>query len=364
MHPAHTSTHCLTVSLDILFCQQRSSFNQISDVFRVKPRAVPPEKALDPVELAAHVKKVFGATPSNAPPLPSATAPPTWRSSLSDHRAGLPALQKQALKMKNGKATTTWSIPAELHKFHLARADQLTFDQPIPQYMLWYCVLMCCMQHGDDAPYRLADGEVFIIPNPGGSGPDYMRFINLLDSTGKLFFGNWLLFVLDPYRRWQFRFTTTRRSSDCLAIRYAVCARACRVGWCVSEQFWDVVKAFDMLSRSQLFQDIQATAVWVLVALRSLYKRARMFAGRLWFLTCTGVRQGDKLGPGLFRRTYDAGVAEWYEELKSASVGGKLDVYLLARLTSHLCSAFCVGYRRICRRFCLDLHCEFLQRAQ
>ena len=96
--------------------------------------------------------------------------------------------------------TTTWSIRAEIHKFHLARADQLTFDQPIPQYMLSYCVLMCRMQHGDEVPYRLADGEVFIIPKPGGSGPDYTRFINLLDSSGKLLFGYWLPHVLDLYR--------------------------------------------------------------------------------------------------------------------------------------------------------------------
>ena len=31
--------------------------------------------------------------------------------------------------------------------------------------------------------------------------------------------------------------------------------------------------------------------------------------------THTGVRQGDNLGRGLFRKTYDAGVAEWHEEL-------------------------------------------------
>ena len=73
--------------------------------------------------------------------------------------------------------------------------------------------------------------------------------------------------------------------------------------------------AFDMLSRPQLFQDIQATAVRVQVALRSLNNWARVFVARLWFLACTGVRQGDNLGPGLFRRSYDAGKAEWHEEL-------------------------------------------------
>ena len=94
----------------------------------VKPGAVPAEKALDPEASAAHMKKVLGATSSPAPP-----ATPARRSSLTDHFAGLPALGKQALKRKNGKATT-WSVPA--HKFHLARADQLTLAPPVPPYML------------------------------------------------------------------------------------------------------------------------------------------------------------------------------------------------------------------------------------
>ena len=46
----------------------------------------------------------------------------------------------------------TWSVPAELYKFHLARAHQLSLGQPIPLYMLWYCVLMCLIQHGGEVP--------------------------------------------------------------------------------------------------------------------------------------------------------------------------------------------------------------------
>ena len=40
-----------------------------------------------------------------------------------------------------------------------------------------------------------------------------------------------------------------------------------------------------------------------------------MFVARLRFLTHTGVRQGDNPGPGLFRRSYDAGVAERHADL-------------------------------------------------
>ena len=65
------------------------------------------------------------------------------------------------------------------------------------------------MRYGDEVPYQLAD-EVFNIPKPGGSGPDFMRFINLLDSTGKLLFGCWLSYVLEPYRHRHFGFTDGR----------------------------------------------------------------------------------------------------------------------------------------------------------
>ena len=69
------------------------------------------------------------------------------------------------------------------------------------------------------------------------------------------------------------------------------------------------------LHSKQLFQAIQASAVWVSVALRCFCDQARMFVARLWFLTHTRVRQGDHLGPRLFRRSNDARVAEWHTEL-------------------------------------------------
>ena len=98
------------------------------------------------------------------------------------------------------------------------------------------------MQHGDEVPYRLADGEVFTVPKPGGSGPNYMRFINLLDSTASS------SLVIGPLASWTHTDTGSPvfyRRPCCLATQYAV---------------WDVVKAFDILSRPQLFQDIQASA--------------------------------------------------------------------------------------------------------
>ena len=101
-------------------------------------------------------------------------------------------------------------------------------------------------------------GKVVTIPKPGGSGPDCMRSKNLLGSTDKLLFRYWLHNVLDPYRHWQFGLSVGRGVSVCLAIRFAVWERAYRAGWWITEHFWDVVKAFDMLSRPQLFQYIQS----------------------------------------------------------------------------------------------------------
>ena len=118
--------------------------------------------------------------------------------------------------MKNGTAATTWSSTS----FTLpVRINSQLIDQS-----LFTCsgTLMCRIQHGEEVPHQLADGEVFIIPKQCGSGPDFMRFVNLLDSTGKLLFGYWLSYVLDQ----PFGFTDGRGVPDCLAIRYAAWERA------------------------------------------------------------------------------------------------------------------------------------------
>ena len=138
-------------------------------------------------------------------------------------------------------------------------------------------------------------------PKKGGEGPDFLRFINLLDGVGKMIFGGWLELIEDPYRHWQFGFVRSRGVTDCLAIRWAK---------------WDIVKAFDMLDREQLFCDVTAPiAPFVTDVLQDLYRQARMHIKKDAYLTRTGVRQGDHLGPGLFRRSYDAATREWNEQL-------------------------------------------------
>ena len=131
-----------------------------------------------------------------------------------------------------------------------------------------------------------------------------------------MIFGGWLELIEDPYRHWQFGFVRNRGVTDCLAIRWAIWERAAKAGWCLSEQQWDIVKAFDMLDGEQLFRDVTApSAPLITDIMQDLYLQARMHIKKDAYLTRTGVRQGDNLGPGLFRRSYDAATQEWNEQL-------------------------------------------------
>ena len=92
--------------------------------------------------------------------------------------------------------------------------------------------------------------------------------------------------------------------------------RAVRAGWSVAEQQWDLTKAFDMLVRNMVDEHLRTrnpTDLHACDELQNLYTQAHMEievhtdngteARR--YLTCTGARQGDNLGPRLFRGPYD-----------------------------------------------------------
>ena len=119
-----------------------------------------------------------------------------------------------------------------------------------------------------------------------------------------MIFGGRLELTEDPYRHWQFGFVRSRG----LQIAWLSVGPSGSVpGWCLSEQQWDIVKAFDMLDREQLFRDVTAP--------NDLYRQARMHIKKDAYLTRTGVRQGDNFGPSLFRRSCDAATQEWNEQL-------------------------------------------------
>ena len=124
------------------------------------------------------------------------------------------------------------------------------------------------------------------------SRPDFMRFINVLDSTDKLLFGYCLPCVLAPYLNWQFSFTVGRGVSDCLAIQYSVRERAYRASWCISEQFW---------ARTS---KLRSNGYWWRFAVFAMGLECLSLGFGFWRTQEWG--KGDNLGPGLYRRSYDA----------------------------------------------------------
>ena len=70
--------------------------------------------------------------------------------------------------------------------------------------MAWYAILESRMQNERRGLQLLSDSEVFTIHKKGGEGPDFLRFVNLLDGVGKMIFGGWLELIEDLYRHWQF----------------------------------------------------------------------------------------------------------------------------------------------------------------
>ena len=103
--------------------------------------------------------------------------------------------------------------------------------------MSWFCLLIRLKNSCITVivfSSLLSDSEVFTILKKGGAGPDFLRFINLLDGVGKMIFGGWLELIEDPYRHWQFGFVRSRGVTDCMAIRWAIWERAAKAGWCLS----------------------------------------------------------------------------------------------------------------------------------
>ena len=94
-------------------------------------------------------------------------------------------------------------------------------------------------------------------------------------------------------------------------------------------------EAVEELDREQLFRDVTApNAPFVTDVPQDLYRQARMHIKKDAYLTRTGVRQGDNLGPGLFRRSYDAATQEWNEQLDARPIGAGIRALPSTRTSS------------------------------
>ena len=171
-----------------------------------------------------HMKEVFGADRATKTSNIQDHAPPYQCGSMAEIAAVIPPLQKRARRLARYRAVPSWATPNEIHAMCLDGAEEAVEEfwrsgTPLPERMAWYAILESCMQKDRKAPQLLSDSEVSTIPEKGGEGPDFLRFINLLDGVGKMIFGGWLELIEDPYRHWQFGFMRNRGVTDCLAIR-------------------------------------------------------------------------------------------------------------------------------------------------
>ena len=131
----HAANTCLQLEATLRACDYRAAWEHCRLLAghsrrSVEPRAVCPEKALDAVELAAHMKNVFGATSSPAPPQSSASASPAWRSlcrtscssqegAQEGERNGdddtVDSCRATQVSLRSGGSTHTWSANSSQH---------------------------------------------------------------------------------------------------------------------------------------------------------------------------------------------------------------------------------------------------------
>lgn len=117
------------------------------------------------------------------------------------------------------------------------------------------------------------------------------------------------------YAFWQYGFSKGKGVQDALMLWNIVWQRLIASNWNVSSQFRDVLKAFDMISRAQMLDDI-SPPYWFRRLLFTLLQRSCMFLYQIIYHTSTGVRQGDSMGPQLFRDSYDMSIGSWISSLR------------------------------------------------
>eukprot|EP00929_Paragymnodinium_shiwhaense_P032526 TRINITY_DN18015_c0_g3_i1.p1 TRINITY_DN18015_c0_g3~~TRINITY_DN18015_c0_g3_i1.p1 ORF type:complete len:386 (+),score=63.61 TRINITY_DN18015_c0_g3_i1:720-1877(+) len=239
----------------------------------------------------------------------------------------------QIKKQKKGKAVPHWSAPTE---FLHAMCEEEE-EARVSHGWLAFAALVASIQTARRVPANMADSQVVCLPKHSRSGrPDDQRLINLLDPIGRAIFGGWFTQTIKlKVAEDQFGFAAGVGSRDCLAIRWAMWERGRHSGWLVGEQHWDVKKAFDQIGRQQLRCDVfkmmtddtqVSDAQHFFETLDNMYGKTRMQIQGNYFHTMSGVRQGDNIGPTLFRVSYDAASMEFNEKLRRQPEYRRTDV--------------------------------------
>eukprot|EP00971_Amphidinium_carterae_P157601 3124204-Amphidinium_carterae.1 len=274
---------------------------------KATPRAAPACRLAPSLEWDRHMAYVFGATVADIQP---ERVEADLHMVCQENRLGLQQLISHIRRQPKMKAVPSWAMPGELWHALLGCSTATTKLHEL------ISILIDAVRAGAMPPQSFADGAVVGLPKPGGVGPKYTRLINLLDPMGKAVYSSWLQTLPDRTPAFQHGFTKGRGTRDCLLSRTVVSDRFARAHWCTGEQLWDVEKAFDRVARDKVLEAAYRTTEsheWV-QGISQLYSRERMqlkvggadgHGSQRWYLPSAGVRQGDNLGPRLFKDTFD-----------------------------------------------------------
>eukprot|EP00971_Amphidinium_carterae_P331434 6464976-Amphidinium_carterae.2 len=294
-------------------------------------RRPPAARAIEQTQWEAHVRQVWDAVPCSGDELTRCEnfdPPPVAFEPVLTGARGLAKLQQATRAAAPGKATPSYSVPAEIWKLLLQHGVFGPALMPVFEYI----------QRVGQNPRCWTMGQGIILDKPGKKqGPANKRIINLLDTGSKIFYQALLSSAWDPCAFFQCGFRSHRSRVDAIAAVTVVIDRLSQSGRSWALLTFDLSKAFDMLGHEGVHDD-PALASWPECS-RELYHdlhrhlalQLRTAGGDINVKLRAGVLQGSGTGPRSFRRVFDKIVYEWLED----GVGRSQDFHIQYKEHAH-----------------------------
>jgi hypothetical protein len=214
----------------------------------------------------------------------------------------------------------------EVRNYHTSR-EAVAGPPSLAAALLFYISVRA--QEEGHPPQEWVTGAVAKLDKIGGkAGPLGKRLINLLDPWGKML-------TTAPLRRWedvpenfQNGFAKKRSTREAIGQAVAVAERTAGAGLSTADELIDIFRAFDQLSQTGVLEDVQEQVdagnmpSWFASMIHRIFEAGEIelssdehYDLKHYFHVGLGVRQGDPLGPRLFRRRYDRLMKLWSEKL-------------------------------------------------
>ena len=280
----------------------------------VKPRLIPPTRETERREMDAHMKMVFGADRTTNTGNIQDPDPPYQCGSMAEIAALIPPLQKRARRLARFRAVPSCATPNEIHAMCLDGAEETVEEfwrssTPLPARMAWHAILESRMQKERRAHNCFRTARYSQSQKKRRRGPvlsqvyqfaGWRRQDDLWRMAGahRGPLPSLAVWLCSQSRVYRLPGYSLGHLGACCKGRLV--PKRTAVGHCWGLRHVGQRAAFPRCDRS-VPQD--------------LCRQARLHIKKDAYLTRTGVRQGDNLGPGLFRRSYDAATQEWNEQL-------------------------------------------------